>query len=162
MTCLAYHEAIAQASMLVTMELELEAPPMAPSACARERDVTDSVPSPQAEGTGLDDGMLQLAIAARALRRVWRRLRPSDLDYFDLSDMIRSARSLARWLEDKHRVTTSRKWKAWVSKSVQDGGRKILQWVKRPEVHGRAAIGARYTHYSARAHPEGVGRHLVS
>ena len=104
------------------------------------RDVTDSVPSPQAEGAGLDDGMMQLALAARALRRVWRRLRPSDLDYFVLSDVIRSAQSLARWLKSKHRVTTSRRWKAQVSKSVQDGGRKILQWIKRPEVHGKQPL----------------------
>ena len=50
--------------------------------------------------------------------------------------MIKSSQSLARWLEHKRLGTTSRRWKAWVSKSIQDGGRKFLQWVKRPENAG--------------------------
>ena len=128
--------AIAQASALEAMELAVEAPPVGNEgeSSYQARDVSDTVPSPPVEGTVsgapcLDDGVLHLAIAARALRRVWRRLCPSDLDYFDLTDLIRSARSMARWLEERRRVTKSRKWKAWIAKSVQDGGRNILQWV---------------------------------
>ena len=74
------HETLAQEAMLDSVEPELEAHPSDPGACAHEREVADTVPSPRAEGTGMDDGVMQLALAARALRRVWRRLRPCDLD----------------------------------------------------------------------------------
>ena len=129
-------DAMAQATSLASLEREFTAP--TGTHCADERGHEDvgTASSLKTEGAGHDDGVWHLALAARALRRVWRRLRPCDLDYYDLSSMIRSAQSLARWLEHKHRTTTSRRWRAWVSKSVQDGGRKILQWVKRPETSG--------------------------
>ena len=129
-------EALAQEATLASLEPELETHLTDPDACAPVQEGVDTVPSLRTEGTGLDDGVLHLALAARALRRVWGRLRPCDLDYYDLSGVSRSAQSLARSLGNKHRTTTSKRWKAWVSKSIQDGGRKILQWVKRPEIYG--------------------------
>ena len=86
------HETLAQEAMLASVEPELEAHPSDPGACAREREVADAVPTPRAEGTGMDDGVMQLAFAPRALRRAWRRLCPCDLDYFDLSVTIRSGK----------------------------------------------------------------------
>ena len=131
-------DAMAQAASLATLEQESTPPAGAPGVDERgpADEKVDPASSLKTDGAGLDEGVMHLALAARALRRVWRRLRPCDLDYYDLSSMIKSSQSLARWLERKHRATASRRWKAWVSKSIQDGGRKIMQWVKRPENAG--------------------------
>ena len=71
--------------------MSLRPPTSAHGIDAQGQEDVGTVPSLTTEETGLDDGVLHLALAARALRRVWRRLRPCDLDYYDLSGMIRSA-----------------------------------------------------------------------
>ena len=96
-------EAMAQAASLASLEHEPTPPTSAHGIDAHGQTDVGIVPSLKTKGTGLDAGVLHLALAARALRRVWRRLRPCDLDYYDLSSVTRSAQSLARWLENKHR-----------------------------------------------------------
>ena len=91
------------------------------------------VSSSNVEGPAPDGSFAALALAARDLRRFWRRQRPADFNAAITRTQIRLADYIATQLEARYRRTASRRWRDWTRKSLREGGRKVSQWVRQPE-----------------------------
>ena len=73
----------------------------------------------------------------RAYRRFWRRLTPALVDCVDIDSQITEIEGVARQLEANYKHNASRRWRDWISSSLQDGGQKVYRWIKKVETLGQ-------------------------